>query len=159
MTSLSRKASPDHPDIAGVELPGNVEIPPGTPYLLIFYRGYWCRHCRTQLVELSRRASTFHQHGVSIVAISTDDATGISAMNDLIRSSFAIVPDSEAALISTLGLVDPYEQRQNPVSRPALFLVDATGVVRYHYIGSAPDDRPRTELLLLAAEQLAIRKC
>lgn len=80
-------------------------------------------------------------------------------MRTLTGSVFPIVPDVDAGIINALGLVDPNEHREVPVSRPALFLVDAVGDVRYHYIGSAPDDRPRNELLLLAAEQLARWKC
>lgn len=60
-------------------------------------------------------------------------------------------------MIRELDLIDPFELRPRPVSLPAVFLVDDSGIVRYHYIGRAPEDRPRTELLLLAAEHMTRR--
>lgn len=147
------------PDLAAV--PGLVQTAalPERPYLLVFYRGHWCSHCRAQLQELAREAWGLSQQGVNIVAISTDDADGIAAMDDLIASAFTLLADPKATLVKEIGIVDPFELRDVPVALPAIYLVDETGTVRYHYVGSAPDDRPRVELLRLAAEQIAKRKC
>lgn len=80
-------------------------------------------------------------------------------MSELIASAFPVVRDQDASIVRALDLTDPLELRPVPVALPAVYLVDASRIVRYHYIGSAPEDRPRTELLVLAAEQLARRKC
>lgn len=96
---------------------------------------------------------------MSLLAISTDDLDGVAAMNALIASAFPIVRDPDASIVGHLDLIDPFELRAIPVALPAVFLVDAAELVRYHYIGSAPEDRPRTELLMLAAERLVRRKC
>lgn len=68
--------------------------------------------------------------------------------------AFTVLSDSGANVIRDLDLIDPFEIRPVPISLPAVFLVDGSGIVRYQYIGRAPEDRPRTTLLLLAAERM-----
>lgn len=80
-------------------------------------------------------------------------------MEELTGAAFPIVADRDAAIVRELELVDPFEFRPAPVAVPAVFLVDDSGVVRYHYVGRAPEDRPRTELLILAAEEIDRQKC
>lgn len=65
-----------------------------------------------------------------------------------------VLADSGASVIGNLDLIDPFEIRPVPIAFPAAFLVDESGIVRYQYVGRAPEDRPRTTLLLLAAERM-----
>lgn len=126
--------------------------------MVVFYRGLWCDYCREQLDELANATARFTQRGVKVVAISTDATDDIKAMLERTRCSFPILSDSTGDLVRELDLVDPFEFRTTPVSLPAVFLIDGTGVVRFHYVGRSPDDRPRLELLLLAAESLSMEK-
>lgn len=92
------------------------------------------------------------------MAISSDDASGSALMTDVIHHAFPILVDSEAGVIRRLDLIDRNEVRRVPIAMPSVFLVDDSGAVRYHYVGAAREDRPRTELLLLAAEQMIARR-
>lgn len=122
--------------------------------MVVFYRGLWCDYCREQLDELAGATSRFAQRGVGVLAISTDTPDDVRAMLERTDDSFPIISDGTGDLIRELDLVDPFEFRPVPVSLPAVYLIDGTGVVRFHYVGRSPDDRPRLELLLLAAESL-----
>ncbi len=130
----------------------------GRPTLLLFYRGYWCEHCQEQLLDIVDHAEAFERRGVQIIAISTDDARQPPDALKRVSTTITVQPDPTGDLIKQLDLVDNHETRDRPVSLPAVFLLDGTGNVRFHYIGHSPDDRPRTELLLLAAESLSGRK-
>lgn len=89
------------------------------------------------------------------MAVSADDAAGCAAMRALTRGKIEIVADPFAAFIARLGLAASDSQVDHRIARPATFVVDAAGMVRYRYIGRSPDDRPKVALLLLAAERLA----
>lgn len=127
----------------------------GRPTLVLFYRGYWCEHCQEQLLDIIDHAGAFERRGVQIIAVSTDDARQPPDALKQITASITVRPDPSGELIVQLDLVDCSETRDRPVSLPAVFLLDGAGNVRFHYIGQSPDDRPRTELLLLAAESLS----
>jgi peroxiredoxin len=137
---------------------GDVHEPIG-PALVVFYRGDWCEYCREQLVELTQQTDAFLQFGVRILAVTTDDDEGRQQMLDRIEHRFPIVPDPHGDLVRAVDLIDPFELRTVPVSLPAVFLIDRFGILQYHYVGRSPEDRPRIELLLLAAERLALGKC
>lgn len=126
-----------------------LDLNPGEPLLIVFLRGFWCEYCLKQLRDLIEQAAAFQVRGVRIIAITTDPDV-IEDVDD----TFPVLVDNNGALIRKLDLVDPFEFRPVPVSLPAVFLLDGAGVVRFHYVGRSPDDRPRTELLLLAAEHL-----
>jgi peroxiredoxin len=126
--------------------------------LVVFYRGHWCDYCNDQLRELAQSLQSFRLLGTQLIGITTDDGPGIEIMRERIDNAFPLISDMSGDTIRQLDLVDPFEFRAIPVSLPAVFLVDSAGVVRFHYIGRSPDDRPRTELLLLAAESLSTEK-
>lgn len=126
--------------------------------MIVFFRGYWCDHCRSQLLGLAGAQTGFQQYGVQIIAISSDDASGAALMTGVIHHAFPILVDNDACVIRHLDLVDRHEVRRVPIALPSVFLVDDSGTVRYHYVGAAREDRPRTELLLLAAEQMIARR-
>lgn len=64
--------------------------------------------------------------------------------------------DPDARQITTLGLDDRDEEVMHTIARPSAFVVDDAGIVRYRYVGSREDDRPKAALLLLAAESLEL---
>ena len=132
----------------------SLDLEAGKPLLIVFLRGFWCDYCRQQFQELAEQSGAFRIRGVQIVAITTDPEAGSEGIVDANGDTLPVLLDAGGALIQRLDLVDPFEFRSDPVSLPAVFLLDAAGVVRFHYVGRSPDDRPRTELLLLAAEHL-----
>jgi peroxiredoxin len=128
---------------------------PEDPTLLVFLRGHWCEYCQAQLSELAREAAGFHDHGIRIVALSTDDAATCCAFASDIGDAFPILSDPNAVLVRRLGLLDPAPDLPGLTSYPAVFLIDAAGRVQFFYVGRTPADRPSCELLLLAAERLS----
>jgi peroxiredoxin len=89
-----------------------------------------------------------------LVAVSTDDADGCRAMQVLVGDDMRIFRDPEAQIIGALGLREIDSPTGRVVSRPAVFVIDARGIVRYRYVSRDAEDRPKAALLLLAAESL-----
>jgi hypothetical protein len=75
-------------------------------------------------------------------------------MRDTCDGKVTAMRDPNADAIRRFGLADVDEQVPHLIARPAAFVIDAAGIVRYRYVSRTPDDRPTTALLLLAAESL-----
>ena len=123
--------------------------------ILVFYRGHWCGHCREQLIGLSRRADTFRALNCRLTAISADDIVGANHMCVETGGAIEILSDPCATAIQQLGLADRDDKAAHIIARPAVYIIDAAGVVRYRYISRSASDRPTIALLALAAESLA----
>lgn len=123
--------------------------------LLIFYRGFWCEHCRGQFEELATLAPGFRRAGFRISAISSDSALLAEAMCALATGRVAIFRDPDARLIDRLGLADRDDAVEHTIARPAAFIVGSDRTIEYRYISRTAEDRPSSELLLLGVESLA----
>ena len=143
------------PVIVGRDCDGRtVELSPANAVVLL-YRGQWCAHCRAQLLGLAREASGFAAIGFRLIAVSSDDLSLCQVLRDATGGALEIVSDAGAGFISDLALVTSDPNADHPIAQPAVFIVDGDGVVRYRYVSRAADDRPKTALLLLAAERVA----
>lgn len=122
---------------------------------MIFYRGHWCGHCCEQLTSLAREVGTFRALGVSVVAISADDFVGANDMCNDLGGVIDVYSDPDATAIHGLGIPDRDEHVDHIIARPAVYIVDDDGIVRYRYISRSPMDRPTSALLALGAESLS----
>ena len=69
---------------------------------------------------------------------------------------FILLSDTKLEGIDRYGVRDPNPHEKlkargiTQLSKPAAFIIDETGVVRYKYVGKDASDRPRNEDLLKA---------
>jgi peroxiredoxin len=141
--------------IATVESCDGVEVTLNDwPLLVLFYRGHWCGHCRHQLDTLARYASSFQTAGTHIVAISADEPEHCAAIQRQHDGRITVYRDPGAKLLQAIGLDDHDDAVAHRIARPATFVVDKLGIVRYRYVSRTPADRPMPDLLLLAVETL-----
>lgn len=54
-------------------------------------------------------------------------------------------------MIEHYGVFHQHEPKGRPIARPAAFVIDGEGVIRYRYVGDDPRDRPSADELLTAA--------
>jgi len=122
--------------------------------IVILYRGHWCGHCCTQMTELAREIDTFRALNVRLIAISADDFVGANDMCNDTGGVIDILSDPSSTAIQQLGLADRDDMVDHVIARPAVFIVDSDGIVRYRYVSRSATDRPTSALLALAAESL-----
>lgn len=69
---------------------------------------------------------------------------------------FPILTDATLTTIDNWGIADPTESDEEGrrIARPALFLLDRAGVVRFAHLGEHARDRPALGALLLALETM-----
>ncbi len=85
-----------------------------------------------------------------IVAISVDDALTLSRTSRELGVRFLLVSDQKRRIINLYGVLHPKEG----ISRPAVFIIDKRGYVRYRHIGVDYTDRPSIESLIQALSWL-----
>jgi peroxiredoxin len=99
---------------------------------------------------MERRLPDFDAAGVRVVAISVDEpdvSRGLARDNGY---TFTLLSDPEMNVIRRYDLIDPADQ----VARPAEFLIDSAGIVRWRNLAPSVYVRARPEDVLNAAAQM-----
>ena len=110
----------------------------GRPVLVVFYLGSGCTHCIEQLNVFGPMTKEFGDAGISIVAVSTDNAADLqrtlSQAKDGAGFPFPIVADPEFAAFKAYRAFDDFER----IPLHGTFLIDGAGHVRWQDISYQP---------------------
>ncbi len=82
--------------------------------------------------------------GADIVAISVDDPEKSRTFANNLKIPFTVLSDADHKVIEAYDVLDA----ENKISKPAVFIVDKKGIVRWSYIGTDRADRPLNEKIL-----------
>jgi peroxiredoxin len=129
----------------------------GRPLVLVFTRGfvgYICPYCATYTAQLAARYDEIKALGAEVLLIyptrDTDEAKVLEftdAVDQILEEEgqgsvpFPVFLDRGLVATSRFNLL-------GDLSKPSTFVLDREGVVRYAYVGSAPDERPAVERVL-----------
>ena len=112
--------------------------------LLVFYRGYWCPHCNSDLRALQNHLEEFSARGVHVVAVSTDPMAVTRKHTRERGFTFTFLADPNAEVVRKYALLREGEGlRRDDVARPVRFLIDSSGIIRWM---SADDDHSSARL-------------
>jgi peroxiredoxin len=125
----------------------------GRCVVLVFFRGHWCQSCRRQLAQLATAVDTMRSLGSELLAISSDG----SPPSDADSRGLPIVVDADLRIIDQYGVRDRDAVDGRQIARPAVFILDPAGVVRFCHVGSHRQDRPAVGAILLAIESISER--
>lgn len=129
--------------------------------LVVFYRGLHCPICARYLLELERLAPEFARRGVSIVAVSSDDAERAAVMADKIKAaalpigyglSLASARQWGLYISASRGKTSLGIEEPALFSEPGVFLVRPDGTLYYGAVQSMPFARPAFQDLLAAID-------
>ncbi len=84
------------------------------------------------------------------MAISTDDEGKVLRTSRELSVRFKLISDVDRRIINLFGVRHP----KQGVARPATFIIDKRGLIRYRYIGKDYSDRPPITGLLQALKWL-----
>ena len=87
-------------------------------------------------MELQEDYGAISGLGAEILAISTDDLSQAQHAIDVIGLEFPILSDEDAMVIEEYGVL------ASGISRPATFVLDRDGAIRWQYVGHSRSDRP-----------------
>jgi peroxiredoxin len=123
--------------------------------LLVFYRGYWWPFCVLELRGIEKRVAEFQAQGVVPVAVSVDAPTVSEDLRRKAGLTFEILSDPKTDVIRRYDLLHAGGGPDGQdISRPAEFLVDRSGVVRWENFTEDVRVRARADQMLAAARAL-----
>lgn len=116
--------------------------------IVIFYRGYWCNVCRTQLRDFNKNLKKFKK--TKIVAISGDESLYASLLSTHIKAKFPILPDPDMKAFKAFGLKCPKNKKD---IMPAIFILSPEHKIIYKNISKNPDERPEIKEILQTVDK------
>lgn len=115
----------------------------GQPVVLVFYPGDDTPVCTKQLNSYNNELSAFDSVGAQVLAISAQDLESHEQFASKHGFNFPLLADTEKSVASLYGTVGPLG-----FPRRSVFVVDASGVVRYaHRAIAGLTFRPVEELV------------
>jgi peroxiredoxin len=130
-------------------------IPSNKGVVLIFYRGYWWPFCNSELRGIEQRLADFRAAGVQPIAISVDTPEQSRDLSSKAGYTFPLLSDPKAETITRYGVLHKDGAgRGHDIARPAEFLVDHAGTVRWRNLTGDIRVRARPEEILEAARML-----
>jgi peroxiredoxin len=123
--------------------------------LLVFYRGYWWPFCNLELRGIQKKLQEFHAAGIRPVAISVDSPEQSTKLCSKAGYTFPFLSDPKAEVIRRYDLLHAAGGPEgSDISRPAEFLVDSSGTVRWVNFTEDVRVRAKAEEMLAAAKAL-----
>jgi peroxiredoxin len=121
------------------------------PVVLVFYFGYHCNHCVSQLFDLNEEIARFHELGAEVVAISAD-APELTSRRFARYGAFAfpVLSDPDKEVAKAYGVYTPASDGKAESLDHATFVIDRDGIVRWAQQSDAPFNGSRTLLYEVA---------
>jgi len=122
------------------------------PVVLIFYYGYNCNHCVSQLFDVNQDVAYFRELGAEVVAISADP---VETTRDRYREfgafGFPVLSDPGNEVARKYAVFTPPPEGKKVGSlMHGTFVIDREGIVQWAYEGDEPFTGNRTLLYKLA---------
>ncbi len=108
------------------------------PVVVVFYLGYGCEHCMTQLNAFKPLAEEFEKAGIALVAVSSEGEAGLQKTAPSVEPKptfpFPMLSDASKRSFKAFRAYDDFEK--TPLH--GLFLIDGAGKVRWQEIRFEP---------------------
>ncbi|MDX2221517.1 MAG: peroxiredoxin family protein, partial [Rhodospirillaceae bacterium] len=93
----------------------------------------WCPYCQKQMIDLKAAAAPLADRGFRLAVLSYDSPAVLAAFAQKQGIGYTLLSDEKSAMIDAFGLRDPQyppTSKAHGVPKPAIFVIDVTGVVR-----------------------------
>lgn len=119
------------------------------PVVLVFYYGYSCNHCVSQLFDLNEDMKYFRELGVTVLAVGPDTAAATRGKYaEFGAFDYPVLADADRQVAARYGLFRPALGDAKEWQAHGTFVLDRRGVVRWANTG----DEPFTGNVTLLAE-------
>lgn len=167
------------PNVGVVKIDGSKsnlnEIINGKKTILFFYRGGWCPFCNMQMGQLKQIEKELKALNFQLIGISTDSTEDLMKSVKKHDLSYQLLSDFDSTISTAFGLsyfssektTEKYLSKihlTNPLQSnaaggkrlvlpvPAIYVIDAQGLVQFNYVNPNYKVRLNEQLLLKAAE-------
>lgn len=133
------------------------------PTIIVLYRGGWCPYCNTHLAELNEIQDKIQNLGFQVLAVSPDSPNDLEKTLEKGELSYQLLSDSDMVFAQSLGVafkvdektVERYkgygielEKSKFQLPAPAVFVVDAKGVIQFSFVNPNYKVRLNKDILL-----------
>jgi peroxiredoxin Q/BCP len=127
------------------------ELLAGGPVVLVFYYGYHCNHCVSQLFDLNEDLPLFRELGARVVAVSADPPVLTrQRFQQYGPFGFPVLSDPGNKVAETYRVFTPAHGGKKADLLHGTFVIDRDGVVQWVNVGDAPFSGNQTLLYHLA---------
>ena len=112
------------------------------PVLLAFHRGTWCPNCRRRFGELAHNSTEYARRGFQIVAIVAQRSEPVRRYIEETGLPFNILLDETREVSKAYGVWHRVGIDAWNIARPAVFLIDPPGNIRYSFVADHQDEFP-----------------
>lgn len=120
--------------------------------LVLFFRGTWCPNCRKQLLNLTQEYQSFLKSKLQLIGIVCQDANNVKLWAEENKIPFPLLIDVERKIAKDYGVYVRLSFDSINIARPANFLIDTNGIVKFVYVSSHQWNRAATSDLLAQAQ-------
>ncbi len=144
------------------------------PVVLVFYRGGWCPYCTKHLAELQHALPELEEQNATLLAISPESYDKLVVSEEKAESEFTLLSDSTNEASKAFNLIFDLDDRTQSRYRnygieleswnasgewklpvPAVFVIDADGVIRWRHVDEDYSKRLAPKKLIEAVETVA----
>jgi peroxiredoxin len=126
------------------------------PVLLAFHRGTWCPNCRKKFSELARNSPEYLKRGVQVVTVVAQSSDVVRRYVEDTGLPFNILIDESRDVLKAYGVWHRLGLDAWNIARPALFLIDTTGAIRFSFVSDRQDQFPSHEEIVREIDALDV---
>ncbi|MEC9353388.1 MAG: peroxiredoxin family protein [Planctomycetota bacterium] len=131
----------------GVEIALHASLRKG-PAVLEFIRGTWDPAARARITELAEAKERLEELGGNLLIVSCEDPGSAGSYLDAGTCPFSLLADPAFEASEAFCVFQKFSWGAVNVARPASFIIDRCGFLRYCHTGSSPlDAAPLDELI------------
>lgn len=127
----------------------------GKPLLLYFGRGTWCPTCRQWMDKLQTNIEELETRNARMVTIMAQNAAGMKAFLETKRYPFPVLADATREVAKQYGVYVRANLESINIARPANFVLDAQGTIRYLHVASVQFEYASLPEILATLDTLA----
>jgi peroxiredoxin Q/BCP len=124
------------------------------PVLLAFHRGTWCPNCRRKFSELAQHAREYVARGVQVVTVVAQSSDVVKRYVEDQGLPFNILIDESRDVLKAYGVWHRLGLDAWNIARPALFVIDRSGAIRYSFVSQHQDEFPTHEDIMKELDKL-----
>jgi peroxiredoxin len=124
--------------------------------LLNFHRGTWCPNCRLQFAALADNIAAYTARGVQVVGVLAQNREAVRRYIEETGLPFDILIDERRDMIRAYGVWHRVGLDAWNIARPAVFLIDQDGAIRFSFISGHQREFPTQPEILQAADSMPI---
>jgi peroxiredoxin len=128
-----------------------------SPVLLAFHRGTWCPNCRKKFSELAQHSPEYVARGLQVVTVVAQSSDVVRRYVEDNGLPYNILIDESREVLKAYGVWHRLGLDAWNIARPALFLIDRAGAIRYSFIGERQDEFPTHEEILAEIARMEAR--